>query len=757
MALRIARHSLLMLGILFLLVTPSAIYSCGPFLEAAVFHFRDQPDGPAEDFAAGKLGIVRPGFRLSYLVVAYRYLSGRTLTPSQQKAAIDVWNRDAVPDHPGEEESAASWVKARGGVPDLPPVPNISAFSTVSAQQPYEQYVNCPGDAFLTAVKTLNDRVAKFGLKTAAMQEWVIGQDNVFANCRGEAHVIPAELTSGDSLLRADRAYQIASAHFYARAFDDAVREFDAIAKDPASPWAGISPYLAARALIRKATLIHKESERFDPGPMASAQQRLEQIVHDPKAGSVHGAALKLLNFVRFRTEPAKRLAELERVMLAPDPGPNFKQDLWDYVLLISQGEQAEELSDWVKTFSALGENVSNGQQVEEFTKHSLAAWRKTKAVPWLIATLKGTGAHDPELASLVADAHKVPSSSAGYLTVQYYALGLRLASDQQDTARNELDSLLAKARLDTPISDTPIGSYNLLNDLRLTATTSLDDFLQHAAERPVGADEGEGTDEETQPGGIKMDEKYLTPYSGKIFQKRLPLGLLIDSARSATLAKPIRRDVARSSWVRAVLLGDMDAATKLQSEIQELDPPLWKSMEPFRSAGDDVAKKFAGIFIILQSPGLKPSARDGAPRTETLGEIDSYRDNWWCPSMYGGANWGDRSGGDPNGSSPAIDRDATLPFPQWVGEAQKSAAQAEWSKLTAIGTAPNYLTTQVLARAKQSPQDALVPQALFLAVRATHYGCTNAETSTLSKAAFEFLHKHYPESEWAAKTKYYY
>jgi hypothetical protein len=124
---------------------------------------------------------------------------------------------------------------------------------------------------------------------------------------------------------------------------------------------------------------------------------------------------------------------------------------------------------------------------------------------------------------------------------------------------------------------------------------------------------------------------------------------------------------------------------------------------------------------------------------------------------MYGGANWGDRSGGDPNGSSPAIDRDATLPFPQWVGEAQKSAAQAEWSKLTAIGTAPNYLTTQVLARAKQSPQDALVPQALFLAVRATHYGCTNAETSTLSKAAFEFLHKHYPESEWATKTKYYY
>ena len=758
MALRRARYALLVTVTLFLLVTPSAIYSCGPFLESAVFSFRDQPDGPAENFAAGTLGIVRPGFRTSYLVVAYRYLSGLTLTPSQQQAAIAVWERDAVPEHPGEDDSAASWQKARDQVPDLPPSPKISPFAPVSPDQPYFQYVNCPGEAFVTAVKTLEDRKAKFGVHNAALREWVAAQDQVFVNCSGDTHFIPAELSTGDPLMRADRAYQIASANFYARSLDDAMREFDAIAKDSSSPWAGISPYLAARALIRKATLIHKESERFNAVAMAAAQQRLEQIVNDPKSGNIHSAAAKLLNFVKFRTEPAKRAAELEQVMLRPDPGPNFKQDLWDYVLLLSQGEQAGDLADWVKNFSALAPNAATGEQREEATKHALAMWRKTKAVPWLIAAVKGSEPGSQELASLLADARRVPATSAGYLSTRYYALGLMPDAGQGDEARKELDGLLARIGSETPADSlTPIGSYNLLNDLRLKLATSLDDFLKHAAERPVGADEGEGTDAETQPGGIKMDEKYFTPYSAKIFQKRLPLALLVDSAQSGELSKLLRRDLARSTWTRAILLGDVRTATGVQTALQELDPALWKSMEPFRSAADDAAKKFAGIFIILQNPGLKPVAREGSPRSGTLGEIDNYRDNWWCSGMYGGANWGDRSA-VPNISTEEAKRDEVLfPSPAWVTDSQMAAARSQWQMLSATGFAPNYLTKQVLERAKTDPQDPHVPQALYLAVRATHYGCSNTETSSFSKAAFEVLHKNYPENEWAAKTKYYY
>jgi len=77
--------------------------------------------------------------------------------------------------------------------------------------------------------------------------------------------------------------------------------------------------------------------------------------------------------------------------------------------------------------------------------------------------------------------------------------------------------------------------------------------------------------------------------------------------------------------------------------------------------------------------------------------------------------------------------------------------------ELSAVGTGPNYLAKQVQAYAKERPDDAQVPQALYLVVRATHLGCTNIDTTKLSKAAFEFLHGHYPTSEWTARTKYYY
>ena len=43
-------------------------------------------------------------------------------------------------------------------------------------------------------------------------------------------------------------------------------------------------------------------------------------------------------------------MVELEQMITRPYLGPDFKQHLWDYVMLVSQGEQAEDLSDWVKT-----------------------------------------------------------------------------------------------------------------------------------------------------------------------------------------------------------------------------------------------------------------------------------------------------------------------------------------------------------------------------------------------------------------------
>lgn len=745
-----------MLGILFVLATPRAIYSCGPFLESAIFAFDDQPDGPAEDFAAGKLGIVRPGFRDSYLVVAYRYFSGLELTREQQEAAIGVWNRNVVPSHPSEVEAVQYWNKARKNLLNLESA-DISPYAGLSAGDPYSKFLNCPGDAFQNAIRTLGDRATKFGPASAMLREWISGQDDVFANCGGVERIIPTALNSGDSLLRADRDYQIAAAHFYARDFDEAAGQFEAIAKDRTSPWAEISPYLAARTLIRKANLVHKENEPFDRSTMASAQAQLESIVADPKA-PIHEPAKNLLNYVRFRTEPEKRIAELDRAMLNPDLGHNFKQDLLDYALLLSRGEQAEAPSDWLQTYSALDVH-SRSQAVQHQSEpaaadHSLAQWRKTKSLPWLIAALAGTIPSDPDLQLLLGAARQVPSSSPGYLTVRYYALCLMVASGQSDAARKELDTLLSRKE-----SDIPLGSRNLLNDQRLKVTTSLEDFLQHAPETPVPADLDFNTFEETPAAAkAKPAEPVLNHYAAEVFLKRFSLSALIQAAESPTLPNRLRRDVARSAWVRSILLDDSKAATQLQAVLQDVDPALSKSMDPLRAAQSEVEKHFLAAIIILDNPGLKPSAREGLPRSETLGELDNYRDNWWCADVDSGANWNKGfSGYDRDINLRFEDHDPDFPFPNWMTDSQKAAAKSDWKKLSAAGTAPNYLVQQVLAYGKEHPQDPRVPRALYLAVRSTRFGCTNVETSDLSKAAFDFLHKQYPQSEWTAKTKYYY
>jgi len=755
MALRAPSRALLLLVTLIVLVTPNVIYSCGPFLFSAIFVYKDRPDDRDEDFAAGKLGILRPEFRQSYLVIAYRYLSGLTLDAKQREAVGDVWSRNVVPEHPDLDAAIAGWRKARNAAPGLPAAPEVSPYAAVSPDQPYFEYLNCPGDAFQNAARTLADRASRFGIASDNMHEWISGQDAVFANCGGKAHTIPAALNSSEGLLRADRAYQIAAAHFYARDFDEAATDFEAIAKDRSSPWKDAGLYLAARALIRKASLVPPGHEPpLERTMMLEAQRRLEAIAADPASGAYRDAALRLINYIRFRIEPEKRVAELDHMILQPNPGESFKQDLWDYVVLLSHGEQNGDPSNWVQTFQAAGSNSPGVIRVQR-AKDAVSRWREAKSLPWLIAALAASDAYNTELQSLLTAAREIPRSTPGYLTVRYYALRLMISSGQSDAAREELDTLLSGNA-----SDLPLASRNLLNEKRLELTTSLNDFLQRAPEAPVPAELDFNTGEEVMSDSepTKTAEPLFNRYAAETLTKRLAVADLIRVAESPLLPQPLRREVARSTWVRAILLNDLNSAARLQSPLRELDPSLWKMLRPFWSATEFTEKHFAAVFVILSNPGMRPSVREGSLRTATLGEIDNYRDNWWCADLGASSSWSQNySEYNKDFNLKFVDRDPDFPFPAWIADTNRTAARSEWANLTAAGTAPNYLVNQILAYAKQHPQDPQVPEALHLSVRSTRFGCTNAETSGLSKAAYDFLHEHYPQNEWTAKTKYYY
>ena len=203
-------------------------------------------------------------------------------------------------------------------------------------------------------------------------------------------------------------------------------------------------------------------------------------------------------------------------------------------------------------------------------------------------------------------------------------------------------------------------------------------------------------------------------------------------------LTEPLRRELATTGWVRAVVAGDETEARTYAELAGARAPELRDALAAYLAAAP-ADRHFTAVYTLLRYPGLEPFADWGIGRTTPLGEIDDFRDNWWCRISGAGTEQRDM---------------LALAF---LSDDERRMAQQQWLALQAVPTGPNYLAAETIAWAQARPTDPRVPEALHLAVRATRYGCTDDETSQWSNKAFQLLHRRYPKSEWAAKTKYHY
>ncbi len=308
--------------------------ACGPFTLEAVFVYTVHPAYPLERFAGGRIGVVQPSYARSYLYTAYRYLSGLSFTPSEQKALVSLW-RERLDFHSedGDSDWTKVWLTARQKVTGAPGPETIDVYRAREKPNEYESYVNCNKDAFETAAATLNQRIAKYGAGSPEMQNWVQAQDQVFANCSTGKSIPDAAPQTVDALLRADRAYQIAAATFYSADFDEARKQFETIAADNTSPWQRTAQYLVARALIRKASLGAPETTQE---ALTAAESQLAKVLADRKLSDLHASATRLLNLLRLRLRPNERRHELAQMLMAKNQNDNLKQDLWDYTTFCS-------------------------------------------------------------------------------------------------------------------------------------------------------------------------------------------------------------------------------------------------------------------------------------------------------------------------------------------------------------------------------------------------------------------------------------
>jgi len=154
-------------------------------------------------------------------------------------------------------------------------------------------------------------------------------------------------------------------------------------------------------------------------------------------------------------------------------------------------------------------------------------------------------------------------------------------------------------------------------------------------------------------------------------------------------------------------------------------------------------------LLAVLRYPVLQPYVPVGFGREDSdPATIDSIRGNWWCA---------------PNDGDEESSRYDVYPFsypdiyPAFLTEAEQKAGEREHREMKTLGSSATALARRAVEFANKNPNHPQVPELLHFAVRSTRYGCTDEETGTYSKQAFDILHKRYPKSAWTAKTPYWF
>jgi len=730
LALAVSVVALLWLG------CPGSAAACGSPDPIAKFWYRGRPGEPLERYLAGHLGIIDPAHERAYRYVAWRYLSGQGLDAASREAVATYWRTERPATEPYDRPSFELWRAARARVPGVKyiyaPYPNRTIRKTVDGVERWIFYDNCLDDTFRTAARTLDDRIGTLGADAEIVRAWVAAQDQVFSNCEnGES--IPEPLTDpAPPPAGADRAYQIAAAHFYAGHFEAAERQFRAIAQDETSPWKAMAAYLIGRALVRQGTVDEPEHrERLE-----AAVAHLRGVLADASLVEVHRPAERLVGYALLELDPIARQRELAASLRAPRLGPPAGDTLFDYLWLLRREERRSSSHSWPLGREQL---LSPGRIVtaeeppepEEMGAWIIEAdpvghWRRARSLPWLVAALPFTHPLQPEFGELLAAAERVPPDSPAYLTVAYHRIRLMIAQERFDDARRELDRLLA-AR-DGELS---LGDRNRLLVLRTPLATDLGEFLRLAQKVPADVVYEDGSETPIPPDdplARLRGQPMLDDYSAYVLGRDFTPAMLLEAVRRDELVPRLRADVARAAWVRALMLGEYEVAGEVGPLVAQLVPELRDEVDAMRAA-PPAAREFTLAFMLLRRSELQPDVATG---------VETPWAAWLCTAAE---------------DKPSLVRRDT-PLLSFLTAEQRAAAAAMRERLWSLQPGQLWLGRTVLAWAEAHSDDARVPKALHRVVQQSREGCTR-DGSTMVQAAFRRLHRRYPHSAWTAKTPY--
>jgi hypothetical protein len=263
-----------------------------------------------------------------------------------------------------------------------------------------------------------------------------------------------------------------------------------------------------------------------------------------------------------------------------------------------------------------------------------------------------------------------------------------------------------------------------------------------------------------------------------------LPAKVLRELSASNDFTAQQKALLARTAWTRDYIRAGLP--TKSTSDAMlALNPQLQQSVDKLKADYPNLKGKDLWLLTILRNPrfGIMVSSPDWTDPIEADREdfsaIDYYDHNdknWWCPleidrNLVAVRNDYDSASGvlaaneyhakdlqplleDGAMDGAAKSRDALLKAHPMT----KAVSWKEAGQLAKARSAPNSLSRAAVALARSGRAVAAAPEALGRAVLVTRYGCNwHGRHGSYSKDAQQLLKRKFPQSEWAAKTPYWF
>jgi len=696
-------------------------------------------------YAAGKFTLEPSAYWRIYHYLGYRALTGHPL--SQRDIELLNIKGGTVGNGPTDWDSVSNankngvaiWYEARRAV-DGPDVKLDLDLEVVASGGEYMYFLNCHKGAFVKASQTLEQRYKDLGKKWGSV--WLANQDAVFANCSSSDSdknnrqkqdrplILPSPLPSGaPDVLVKDWAYQKASALFYAGRYDKARAMYLDIAKDAKSPWQPLGKYIAARCLLRKASLSKSDGTSAEViSLLTTARKELLSLPGDQ--------AKSLISWVDVRLRPEERREELSALLSEAAINDTTWQPLMDYLILLDRIEgppmirAKEPMTAWIGARQAGYDRAQVATSKEDVDLRKIALevsrsnWKKTGGVQWLVAILTNV------LPGEITEAERkasigITESSPAYGQLQFHLARIALAEKKFDDVETIVNAMIAR-----PLQP---SIRNRWLRLKMASAKTVEDFFA-AAPRTIVND--------TRDAPIPNEEKATTaaaPVFDDDFAKHLSEQFsLADLLRYKSMMLD-EKWISEMIWTRAVILGKYDIADTVTDDLMKGRETTHYLYDLYKKAATVEQKKSAALFILANTPELYPHVK------VQEGSAYAGREYWSCEF------------------APApVDNFGSI-APPFLSLDHVNEARQEIEQIRKIPKRSAYLVPQVIELAKKNKADPEIPKALHFLVGSAQHECDvgtvekKGAQRNYSKEAFKFLHSQYPKNKWTLATKYYY